>query len=171
MASTSRLGQTEIQSYRRKVRPDSTAAPRRRPLHVLFIHREADAVDACLQELEKAQFTVRADVVLTFAQCTKQLRFQSYDVVVAEYPSPSWKGSQALQLLQQTLQDIPLVFVTTAMGSKSLAELTSRGAFDYVEQEHVAQLPMAIRGALNERELRAELEEAGKALRHSHSMR
>ena len=170
MASISRSAQTESHSDRRSVHLDDTASHRRRPLRVLFIHREADAVDACMQELEKAQFSVGADVVLTLAQCTEQLHFQSYDVVVAEYPSPSWKGSKALQLLQQTLQDIPLVFVTTATGSKSLTELISCGAFDYVEQEHIAQLPMVIRRALNERELRAELEAAGKALRHSQSL-
>jgi diguanylate cyclase (GGDEF)-like protein/PAS domain S-box-containing protein len=143
---------------------------RRRPLRILFIHRDADAVDRCVQELEKAHFTVGADVVLNLAQYTQQLRFQSYDVVVAEYPSPTWKGSQALQLLDQTLQEIPLVFVTTAMGSSSIAELTACGAFDYVEQEHLAQLPMAIRRALNEKELRAELDEARNALRHSQSL-
>ncbi len=170
MASIAKLGQTEIQSDRRNVRPDSTASHRRRPLRVLFIHRDADAVDSCVQELEKAQFTVSADVVLTLAQCTGQLRFQSYDVVVAEYPSPNWKGSQALQLLQQTLQELPLVFVTTAMASTSIAALIACGAFDYVEQEHIAQLPMAIRRALNEKELREELEAAGKALRHSQSL-
>jgi diguanylate cyclase (GGDEF)-like protein/PAS domain S-box-containing protein len=170
MASIAKLGQAEIQSDRRNVRPDSTASHRRRPLRVLFIHRDADTVDSCVQELEKAQFVVSTDVVLTLAQCTEQLSSQSYDVVVAEYPSPSWKGSQALQLLQQTLQEIPLVFVTTAMGSKSLAELISCGAFDYVEMEHIAQLPIAIRRALNEKDLRAELEAAGKALRHSQSL-
>jgi diguanylate cyclase (GGDEF)-like protein/PAS domain S-box-containing protein len=170
MASIAKLGQAEIQSDRRNVRPDSTASHRRRPLRVLFIHRDADAVDSCVQELEKAQFVVSTDVVLTLAQCTEQLRSQSYDVVVAEYPSPSWKGSQALQLLRQTLQEIPLVFVTTAMGTKSLAELIACGAFDYVEMEHIAQLSIAIRRALNEKELRAELEAAGKALRHSQSL-
>jgi diguanylate cyclase (GGDEF)-like protein/PAS domain S-box-containing protein len=170
MASIAKLGQAEIQSDRRNVRPDTTASHRRRPLRVLFIHREADAVDSCVQELEKAQFTVGADVVLTLAQCTEQLRLQSYDVVVAEHPSPNWKGSQALQLLQQTLQEIPLVFVTTAMGTKSIAELIPCGAFDFVAIEHIAQLPMAIRRALNEKELRAELEAAGKALRHSQSL-
>jgi diguanylate cyclase (GGDEF)-like protein/PAS domain S-box-containing protein len=170
MASIAKLGQAEMQSDRRNVRPDTTASHRRRPLRVLFIHREADAVDTCVQELEKAQFTVGADVVLTLAQCTEQLRLQSYDVVVAEHPSPNWKGSQALQLLQQTLQDTPLVFVTTAKGTKSIAELIPCGAFDYVEIEHIAQLPMAVRRALNEKELRAELEAAGKALRHSQSL-
>ncbi len=99
----------------------------------------------------------------------EQLRSGSCDVVVAEYPSPSWKGSQGLQLLHQTVQEIPLLFVTTTPGNEFVTEFTAHGAFDYVEREHLAQLPMAVRRALNERKLRAELEEAGKALRHSQS--
>jgi diguanylate cyclase (GGDEF)-like protein/PAS domain S-box-containing protein len=170
MASISRLGQNAIEFDRRNVRRESIASHRRRSLSVLFIHRDADAVDNCVEELKKAQFTVSADVVLNLAQCVEQLRVQAYDVVVAEYPSPSWKGSQALQLLHQALQEIPLVLVTTGMGNESIAELTIHGAFDYVEREHIAQLPMAVRRALNEKKLRAELEEAGKALRHSQSL-
>jgi len=123
-----------------------------------------------MEELNKARFTVSADFVLNLAQCTERLHSQSYDVVVAEYPSPSWKGPRALQLLHQTVQEIPLLFVTTSMGSESIAQLTADGAFDYVEGEHLAQLPMAVRRVLNEKKLRAELEEAGKALRHSQSL-
>ncbi len=165
-----RLAQNAIQRDLVSFRPEGAASHRRRPLSVLFIHRDADVVDNCQEELKKARFTVSADVVLTLAQCTQQLRSQTYDVVVAEYPSPSWKGSQALQLLHQTVQEIPLLFVTTAMRSESIAELTAHGAFDYVEREHLAQLPMAVRRILNEEKLRAELEEAGKALRHSQSL-
>jgi len=123
-----------------------------------------------VQELKKAQFTVSADIALNLAQCTEQLRSHSYDVVVAEYPSPSWKGSQGLQSLRQTVEEVPLLFVTTSKGTESIAELTAHGTFDYVEGEHIAQLPMAVRRALNEKKLRAELEEAGKALKHSQSL-
>jgi diguanylate cyclase (GGDEF)-like protein/PAS domain S-box-containing protein len=123
-----------------------------------------------MEELKKARFTVSADLVLTLAQCTQQLRSQIYDVVVAEYPSPNWKGSQALQLLHQTVQEIPLLFVTTGLGSESIAQLTADGAFDYVDRAHLAQLPMAVRRVVNEKQLRGELEEAGKALRHSQSL-
>jgi diguanylate cyclase (GGDEF)-like protein/PAS domain S-box-containing protein len=165
-----RLAQNEIQSDLRSFRPQSAAAHRRRPLSVLFVHRDADAVDNCLEELKKAQFIVNSDLVLTLAQCTQQLRSQSYDVVVAEYPSASWKGPQAMQFLHQTVQEIPLLFLTTPMGSESIAKLTAEGAFDYVEQQHLAQLPMAVRRVLNEKKLRVELEEAGKALRHSESL-
>jgi len=166
----SNLAQNEFQVVQRSFRPQSAAAHRRRPLSVLFVHRDADVVDDCLEELKKAQFIVNSDFVLTLAQCTQQLRSQSYDVVVAEYPSPSWKGPQAVQLLHQTVQEIPLLFLTTALGSESIAKLSADGAFDYVERERLPQLPMAVRRVLNEKKLRVELEEAGKALRHSQSL-
>ena len=162
--------QNKIPSDPRGSRPGSTDSHRSRPIHILFVHREADTVECCLQELKKAQFVVSADTALSLAQCTEQLRSQSYDVVVAEYPSPSWKGSQGLQFLRQTVEEIPLLFVTTSKGKESIAELTAHGAFDYVEGEHIAQLPMAVRRALNEKKLRAELEEAERALRHSQSL-
>jgi diguanylate cyclase (GGDEF)-like protein/PAS domain S-box-containing protein len=165
-----RLAQHELRSGRSGFRVESAPAHRRRSLRVLFIHRDADVVDSCLEELKKAQFIVSADFALNLAQCTGQLRLQAYDVVVAEYPSPSWKGPQAMELLYQTVQEIPLLFVTASMGKESVSELTAHGAFDYVEREHLAQLPMAVRRILNEKKLRAELEEAGKALRHSQSL-
>jgi len=165
-----KLAQSEIQSDLPVFRLESTSSHRRRSLRVLFVHRDSDAVDSCLQELKKAQFTVGADFVLNLTQCAEQLRAQYYDVIVVEYPSPSCKGSRLLQLLHQTVQEIPLIFLTTGFASESIAELTAHGAFDYAEREHLAQLPMAVRRALNEKKLRAELEEAGKALRHSQSL-
>src|ERR1700740_3646409 len=148
----------------------ATASHRRRPLRVLFVHRDAEVVDNCEQELKKAQFIVTAYVVSTLAQCTEQLRSYSYDVVVAEYTGPSSKESQVAQLLRQTAQGVPLLFVTTALGAESIAQLAADGTFDCVERDHLAQLPMAVRRALNERRLRAELEDAEKALRHSQSL-
>lgn len=166
----SSLTQSKLQSDQRSFRPESTDPRRSSLLNILFIHRDADTVECCLQELKKAQFTVSADVALNLAQCKEQLCSQSYDVVVAEYPSPSWKGPQGLQFLRQTVKEIPLLFVTTSKGKESIAELTAHGAFDYVEGEHIAQLPMAVRRTLNETKLRSELEEAGKALRHTQSL-
>jgi diguanylate cyclase (GGDEF)-like protein/PAS domain S-box-containing protein len=149
---------------------EGAASHRRRPIRVLFVHRDADVVDICEQELTRAQFVVSADVVFTLAQCRERLHSHAYDVVVAEYPSPNSDGSEGLRLLHESVQEIPLLFVTTASKTESIAQLTADGAFDYVEREHLAQLPMAVRRALNERKLRAELEDAGKALRQSQSL-
>jgi diguanylate cyclase (GGDEF)-like protein/PAS domain S-box-containing protein len=170
MGSVSQLTQSKTRSDPGDVRPESASSHRRRPLRVLFVHRDADAIERCLQELKKGQFMVRSDFVLNLAQCTEQLRSQSYDVSVVEYPTPNCKGSRALQLLRQTSQEIPLIFLTNGFGSESIAELTAQGVFDYVERDHIAKLPMAVRRALNEKKLREELEEARKALRHSQSL-
>jgi len=146
-ASMANLAQNETQLDQGIVRPQNSASHRRRPLRVLFIHRDTRTVECCLQELKKGQFTVSSDSVLSIAQCTEQLRTQSCDVVVAEYTSPNWDGWQALQLLHQTLQEIPLIFVTTAIGSESILQPTDDCAFACIDREHLAQLPMTVRRA------------------------
>jgi diguanylate cyclase (GGDEF)-like protein/PAS domain S-box-containing protein len=150
--------------------PESTPSHRSRPLCALFVHRDADAIDACVRELEKGQFTVTSDFVLNVAQCAEQLRSRSYDVIVIEHPSPGCNGSQVLQAFHQTVRDIPLIFLTAGLGGQSIAELGTESVFEYVEHEHLAQLPMAVRRALNSKRLRQELEEARRALRHSQSL-
>jgi diguanylate cyclase (GGDEF)-like protein/PAS domain S-box-containing protein len=170
MASTSQPSQNKTQSNWESVLPERTPSHRRRSLHVLFIHRDAETINMCLQELENGQFTVRSDIVLSLAEGTEQLQSQSYDVIVIEYPSPSCKGSQVLQLLRQSVREAPLICLTPGMGSESVAELAAQGAFEYVERENIAQLPMAVRRALKDKTLREELEEARKALQHSRSL-
>jgi len=166
----SRLAQNDLGSNLATSRVERKSSHRLRYIRVLFVHDDADLVDNCLQELRAARFVVKADVVLTLAECNEQLCSHSYEIVVAGYPSPSWKDSQALQLLHQTVPEIPLLFVTSASGSEPLIELTAHGAFYYVERDHLAQLPLMVRHALNEKKLREELEGARKALRHSQSL-
>jgi len=60
--------------------------------------------------------------------------------------------------------------LTAGLATEARAELTASGAFEYVEQEHIAQLPMAVRRALNDKKLRKELEEVWQALQHSQSL-
>jgi DNA-binding NtrC family response regulator len=164
------VAQSDLQSDLASFRTERAGSHRRRPLRVLFVHRDVEIVENCMEELKKAQFIVNADFVLNSAQCGERLHAESYDVVVAEYPCPSLRGSQALQVLRQKLQEIPLLFVASAKGSECIEQLAADGAFDYVERDRLAQLPMAVRQALNEKKLREELEEARKALRHSQSL-
>jgi diguanylate cyclase (GGDEF)-like protein/PAS domain S-box-containing protein len=163
------LAQKKRLSDQSSVRPEFTTSHRRRPLRALFVHRDAETIDSCLEELKKGQFAVTADFALNLAQCGEYLRARSHDVIIAEYPGPNWKRSQASQLLRQKAPEIPVLFLTTA-GNESVEQLTAEGACDFVEQEHLAQLPMAVRRVLNEKKLREELEDARRALRHSQSL-
>jgi PAS domain-containing protein len=90
--------------------------------------------------------------------------------MIVDYPSPACKESQVLQLVHGSVHELPIVFLTSGMGTESIAALTAEGSFEYVEQGRLAQLPMAVRRVLNQRKLRSELADAKKALRHSQSL-
>jgi diguanylate cyclase (GGDEF)-like protein/PAS domain S-box-containing protein len=169
LGSMAKLAQENIQFRRSGTASESPASHRQRSLNVLFLHRDADEIDCCLRELEKAQFTVRSDFVLNLAQCAAQLRTQSYDVIVVEYPSLSRKGQDQLHLLHQTAQETPLIFVTNGSGNETTTELLALDVLEHVERQHLDQLPMAVRRVLKVKRLRAELEEAERARRHSES--
>jgi PAS domain-containing protein len=170
MALTSSLTQGEVHSIHGNMPSERASSHRSRAIRVLFVHRDPDSIDACLKELQKAQFTVSSDCVLNLVQYAEQLRSKSYDVIIVEYPGSHCKESQVLQLLHQTLQEIAVIFLMPGVGSESIVELTVEGSFEYVERENIAHLPMVVRRALNHKQLREELAEAKKALRHSQSL-
>jgi len=163
---------TQDETHTHQLTVNHTAAPshRWRPLHALFVHRDADAIEECLDELKKAQFTVSSDFVLNMAQCVEQLKTHTYEVIIIEYPALNGKGSQALQILHRTGKETPVIFLINGRCSQVLGELTADATFDCVEQEHLTRLPMTVRRVLNETKLREELEDARKALRHSQSL-
>src|ERR1700688_3177861 len=109
MASISQGNQEQKQSSARNSAAQGTHTHRTRLLRVLFIHRDAEAIDSCLQELKKGQFTVTSDFVLNLPQCVKQLKSHTYDVLLVEFPNPSCKAPEAVLLLHQIAQQIPLI--------------------------------------------------------------
>jgi diguanylate cyclase (GGDEF)-like protein/PAS domain S-box-containing protein len=164
------LSQNEPQFLGRNVRSEISPPHRQRFLRVLFVHRVTDVIDSCLRELEKGQFTVSSEVALSSADCAENLCCHPYDVVIVEHPSSSCKTSEELTALHQVAQKTPVIFVTTELTGESVAALTAQDAFDYVQIEHISQLPIVVRRALNYKTLRTELEDAQKALKHSRSL-
>jgi diguanylate cyclase (GGDEF)-like protein/PAS domain S-box-containing protein len=145
----------------------SGPASRRRPLRILFVHSEARKVEHCVEELKRAHFEVMTDVVLTPEQFAERLDAQSYDVVLARYPISPWRKTQALEILRLRNRQIPLIFLTDTMQPETVAELITDGAADCVEMDHVGHLPVVIRRALSENNLREERDQTEKKLRHS----
>jgi diguanylate cyclase (GGDEF)-like protein/PAS domain S-box-containing protein len=149
-------------------RDDPIGSSGRHPLlHILFVHSHIAEVERCLQELNRVHFTVSADVVVTLEEFTERLSSQAYDLVVAEYPSPDWRETQALELLHQSKRQFPLIFVGGTLQHETVAELITKGAYDCIDMEHVGHLPAAIHRALDEKALRDERDRAQNGLRHS----
>ena len=137
------------------------------PLHILFIHSHSAEVKRCLKELDKVHFTVSAETVVTPEEFSERLSAHTYDLVVAEYPSPDWQETQALELLNRSKKQIPLIFVGRILPRETVAEFITRGAYDCIEMGHIGHLPVAVHRALDEKALREERDRAQNGLKHS----
>ncbi len=142
-------------------------ASRGRPLRLLIAHRDDGDAKRCVQELKRARFRVSADVIVTSEQFVERLRSKFYDIVLAEHQSPNWNITRALELLRQMEEPTPLIVVTDKMPPETAAELITQGAADCIEMDHVGHLPVAVRRALSENNVREERDRAERNLRHS----
>ena len=142
-------------------------ASRRRPLRVLFVHSVAANVEQCVRELKRAHCKVSADVVSSSEQFVKYLDSKYYDVVLAKYPMRKWHGPRILEVLRPRERHIPVIFLAETMKPETMAALVTEGASDCVDRDHIGHLPIAIRRALRENNLREERDQSEKNLRRS----
>ncbi len=140
---------------------------RNKPLHILFVQSGSLDVQHCLRELDHAHTCVVADLVSTPNQFAERLFSESYDVVLAEYPMPSWQAAGALEILRQKETQPPLVFLADAIPQETVAELLSKGAADCIEMRHIGHLPVVLRRVLHASALREERDHAERKLRRS----
>jgi diguanylate cyclase (GGDEF)-like protein/PAS domain S-box-containing protein len=163
MSSISELGLEQVK------RASVGAAPERRQhlVRILFVHRSIVDVERCLSELKKMRFTVSSDVVVTPEQFVRRLGSEVFDLVVAEYPSSNWQGTQVLDVLSEMKKDIPLIFLVQGLKRETVADFILKGAADCIEVENIGHLPVAVHRALAEKTLRDQRDRAEKELRRS----
>jgi diguanylate cyclase (GGDEF)-like protein/PAS domain S-box-containing protein len=140
---------------------------RRHFLRILFVHRSPADIERCLHELKRVGFTVTSDVVITPEQFADRLRSQCFDLVLAEYPSSNWQGTQALDSLRQIKKEIPLIYLVYFVKRETVAELILSGASDCIQMDSISHLPVAIHRAQDEKTLRDERNRVEKELRRS----
>ena len=112
-------------------------------------------------------FAVSADWVQVPAEFEERLRTQSYDVIVCDYSMPDWTGMEALEVLNQSKQEIPFILATSALDEGMTDAFIRKGAFDCVDKNRLNRLPLAVALAVEEKTRREERNHAEKELRHS----
>jgi signal transduction histidine kinase len=133
-------------------------------LRLLLVEDSPNDVELTLSELRRQGFVVVADVVQSAEEFTGRLRKNVYDIVLADYNLPQWRGMEALDLIHQHGLDIPLILVTGSLGDVKAVECLKQGAADYVLKDRLARLPAAVHAALKEKRLRDERTQAQEEL-------
>jgi len=141
---------------------DSTQS---RPWQLLIADDSKADVDLCLHELKKSGLTFTADVVSKLEEFQQKLKEKPIDVVVTDYRMSGWTGMDALATVKEIAPYVPLILLTGTLGEQLAVECIKQGVSDYVLKDHINRLPMALRRAKDERDLRESEKKAVEALR------
>ena len=123
-------------------------------LQVLLVEDNPADAELVLRELKREGFDVTSDIVQTIEDFIRQIRSCRYQIILADYNLPQWRGVEALELLRQEGLDIPLILVSGAVGDVIAVECIKQGATDYVLKDALSRLPVAVRRALQEKRQR-----------------
>jgi signal transduction histidine kinase len=133
-------------------------------LRALLVEDSSLDAELVVRELERDGFAVTSDVVQTETEFKQRIASRRYDVVLADYNLPQWCGMDALEIVREQGQDIPVILVTGSLGDVKAVECIKQGITDYVLKDRLAKLPSSVRRALEEKHLRDDQKRAQKKL-------
>src|SRR5580658_9631514 len=136
----------------------------RTKLRVLLVEDNPADVELELHTLRQDGFEVSGDVVQTAEEFTERVRTTSYDLILADYNLPQWRGTEALDILCRENMDVPLIVVTGYLGEEKAVDYIKQGATDCVLKDRLARLPASVRRAQQEKRLRDQRRQAEEEL-------
>jgi two-component system, cell cycle sensor histidine kinase and response regulator CckA len=137
------------------------------PLRVLLLEESDADSQEILQELRSAGMAIETTVIARRGEFLEAISSQDYSVILSAYKLPEWSGMEALQELRKAGKQTPFILVTGVLGEDAAVECLKQGVNDYVLKNRLARLPMALRRALEEKQLREANHEARRALQES----
>jgi|KBSMisStaDraftv2_1062788.scaffolds.fasta_scaffold18318_3 signal transduction histidine kinase len=136
--------------------PAGTDNKERTPLTVLLIEDNASDAELEIAALRRNGFDVRHQLAQTREEVSTGLDGSPYDLVLADFNLPHFKGMEAVEILQQKGLDTPLILVTGALTSITAVECLKQGATDFVLKDDLSRLSPSVRRALSETRLKQE---------------
>ena len=122
------------------------------------------------RELERAGYDLIYKRVQTAKDFSNALAGETWDIILTDYTMPRFKGTQALNLLNESGLDIPFIFVSGTIGEAAAVEAMLHGAKDYILKGNLQRLAPAVERELREAEVRREHRLAEDRLRVSEEM-
>jgi PAS domain S-box-containing protein len=136
-------------------------------LRILMLEDRAEDAALTREALRKSGMRFSFEWVDTKEKFLREIDERKPDIILSDHGLPAFDGLSALRVSKQRCPDVPVVFVTGALGEEFAIRIFENGAADYVLKHHLAELAPAVRRALqNAEEARRHRAEDEELRRH-----
>jgi PAS domain S-box-containing protein len=129
-------------------------------IRVLIVEDSEDDALLICDELGRSQLEVECHRVDTSDTMLHALQEEKWDIIIADYNMPSFRGSDALRLLQETGSDIPFILVSGTASEDTGVEVMRMGAQDFILKHSLFRLGPAVKRELKEAQTRLKRRQA-----------
>lgn len=136
-------------------------------LRILSLEDVAYDVELMQRELRKASIEYELKRVETKEDFLAALTDFAPDIILADYSLPQFSALEALKLLQQHKNTVPVILVTGSHSEEAAVECMKEGAEDYILKASLTRLPSALQNALRKKHAERNKEAAESALQQS----
>jgi signal transduction histidine kinase len=126
-----------------------------KPLRILLAEDRATDAELVLRALRRSGYEPTAQVVDTEEDFLAGLK-PGLDLVLSDYEMPQFGGLRALELLQQSGLEVPLIIVSGMIGEDTAVAVMKEGAADYLLKDRLGRLGAAVGHALEQAQSRRE---------------
>ena len=137
------------------------------PLRALLVEDSESDAKLIAHELRDTLGEVRCERVETAAALRAALADHEWDVIICDWSMPQLDAFRAIEVLNGTQLDIPLIIASGTIGEEAAVMAMRAGARDYVLKDKLARLPPAVEREVRERRAREERRRSEEALRVS----
>jgi PAS domain S-box-containing protein len=136
-------------------------------LRILILEDERADADLIERELKRMHVRFTTEVTTGEASFLEALHQFKPAIVLADYRLAEFSGLAALQKVQETAPETPVIIVTGSVDEETAVECMKAGAADYVTKDKLPRLVPAIKWALKHRHTREVVTKAFEALQAS----
>jgi PAS domain S-box-containing protein len=139
------------------------------PMSLRLLLVEDSKIDAALilRELSKQGYETICERVETAEAMNEALDKSQWDIVIADYILPRFRGIAAINLLKSRNLDIPCIITSGRIDDETAVAAMKAGAKDYLMKDNLKKLGQAVERELAEAAIRRERLKTEEALRES----
>lgn len=134
------------------------------PALILYLEDNRQDAELVRDHLVKSAISHRLCVVDSRDEYAAALRGRQFDLILCDYQLPTISGPAALVMAQDLQPDVPVIFVSGAVGEEKAIDTLKSGATDFVMKQRLTRLVPAVERALSEAHSRREQSRTAGAL-------